>query len=97
MEKIKCLRCAEQLHFLSHERLQLGKTGWVLGDLPNLLAGALEVDIYVCPNCRKLEFYAAEDDKQEDASPKKTCPVCGTVHDFDYPKCPKCKHDYYAN
>ena len=68
-----------------------------MGDLPNLLAGALEVDIYVCPNCRKLEFYGAEDDKQEDASPKKTCPVCGTVHDFDYPKCPKCKHDYYAN
>ena len=97
MEKIKCLRCGEPLHFLSHERLQLGKTGWVLGDLPNLLAGALTVDIYVCPKCRKLEFYAAEGEEQKDASPKKTCPVCGTVHDFDYPKCPKCKNDYYAN
>lgn len=90
-----CLRCNTEMKFLAKERLQLGKTGWVLGDLPNLIAGALAVDIYVCPSCHKLEFFTTENISAEDTSPQRTCPTCGTVHDFDYPKCPKCRHDYY--
>jgi uncharacterized protein YbaR (Trm112 family) len=83
------------MQFFAKEQLQLGKTGWILGDLPNLLAGALIVDIYVCPECRKVElYYAANDSEAEESLPKKTCLICGTVHDFDYPKCPKCKHEY---
>ena len=92
---MKCLRCGEDMRYLSREKLQLGKTGWVLGDLPNLLSGALEVQILVCPKCRKLEFFLAENETLDDDTPKKTCPDCGTVHDFDYPKCPKCKHEYF--
>ena len=92
---MKCLRCGEDMQYLSREKLQLGKTGWVLGDLPNLLSGALEVQIFVCPKCRKLEFFLAENETLDDETPKKTCPECGTVHDFDYPKCPKCKHEYF--
>ena len=92
---MKCLRCGEDMQYLSREKLQLGKTGWVLGDLPNLLSGALEVQIYVCPKCRKLEFFLAENEVLDDDTPKKTCPNCGTVHDFDYPKCPNCKHEYF--
>ena len=92
---MKCLRCGEDMQYLSREKLQLGKTGWVLGDLPNLLSGALEVKILVCPKCRKLEFFLAENEMLDDDTPKKTCPECGTVHDFDYPKCPKCKHEYF--
>ena len=95
METMKCLRCGEDMQYLSREKLQLGKTGWVLGDLPNLLSGALEVQILVCPKCRKLEFFLAENETLDDDTPKKTCPDCGTVHDFDYPKCPKCKHEYF--
>ena len=30
----------------------------------------------------------------DDGMPQKKCPVCGKEHDFDYPKCPYCKHDY---
>jgi hypothetical protein len=26
--------------------------------------------------------------------PQKQCPQCGDRHDFDYPKCPKCKYIY---
>ncbi|MBQ3184109.1 MAG: hypothetical protein IJB57_10655 [Clostridia bacterium] len=97
MKNLKCLRCGEQMHFLAQENIQLGKTGWVLGDIPNLLAGALDVDIFICPACHKLEFYASDNEVGDDDLPKKTCPVCGTVHDFDYPQCPKCKHNYYEN
>lgn len=92
---MKCLRCGEDMQYLSREKIQLGKTGWVLGDLPNLLSGALEVQIFVCPRCRKLEFFLAENETIDDETPKKTCPDCGTVHDFDYPKCPNCKHEYF--
>lgn len=95
MNTMKCLRCGEDMQYLSREKLQLGKTGWVLGDLPNLLSGALEVQILVCPKCRKLEFFLAENETLDDETPKKTCPECGAVHDFDYPKCPKCKHEYF--
>ena len=95
MDNMKCLRCGEDMQYLSREKLQLGKTGWVLGDLPNLLSGALEVQIYVCPKCRKLEFFLAENEALDDDTPKRTCPDCGTVHDFDYPKCPNCKHEYF--
>ena len=94
MKDMKCLRCEEPMQFFTTENLQLGKTGWILGDLPNLLAGALAVDIYVCPACRKLEFYVADETEAEASLPKKTCPVCGTIHDFDYPKCPRCKYEY---
>lgn len=39
MNKFTCPRCNEEMQYLSRERLQLGKTGWILGDLPNLLSG----------------------------------------------------------
>jgi len=95
MDEMKCLRCGEKMQFFTREKLQLGKTGWILGDLPNLFAGALEVAIYACPACHKLEFYDVEAEMVVDEDlPKRTCPVCGTIHDFDYPKCPKCKYEY---
>ena len=98
--KPECLRCGQSMRCVGREQLQLGKTGWLLGDLPNLLAGAMEVDIYVCPECRKLEFYLAEDETEEETDseemPQKRCPKCGKQHDFDYPRCPFCKFDYYT-
>ena len=96
MKQIACVRCHVDMNFFANERIQLGKTGWVLGDLPNLLAGALDVDIYVCPQCHKLEMFAADASASGGELPQRTCPVCGTVHDFDYPKCPRCKFDYYS-
>ena len=91
MNDIDCVRCGQKMSYIKTEKLQLGQTGWLLGDLPNLLAGAMEVDIYACPKCRKIEFFLA-DDKEE--LPQKQCPKCGKRHDFDYPKCPFCGYDY---
>ncbi len=91
MRKLDCLRCQVPLAFIKTEKLQLGQTGWILGDLPNLVSGALEVDIYSCPKCGKLEFYQADSVGGESAIPQVQCPKCGRMHDFDYPKCPFCK------
>ncbi len=80
------------MEHLGTEEIQLGKTGWILGDLPNLFAGALEVELYLCPKCGKLEFFKNHSD--ESGIAQKKCPKCGCVHDIDYPKCPNCKHPY---
>ena len=76
------------------EDIQLGKTGLLSGTWPNLLAGAVRTEVYRCKECRRLEFFAAEEVSQD--IPQTTCPVCGKSHDFDYPRCPFCKHEYQS-
>lgn len=110
--QLNCLRCGAGMNFLCREKMQLGQTGWLLGDLPNLVAGAMEVEIYACPKCGKLEFFQPGSDKfagtanaAETASgflppdapgglPRKKCPACGAVLDFDYGRCPYCEHEF---
>lgn len=98
MAQLHCLRCGSAMRFVGQEKLQLGKTGWLLGDLPNLLSGALAVSIMECPHCGKLEFFsgnaAATAEMDENRLPQRTCPKCGAEHDFDYPKCPLCGYVY---
>lgn len=57
MRELNCQRCGGWMHFIKQEKIQLGQTGYFLGDWPNILAGALEVEIYGCPKCGKLEFF----------------------------------------
>lgn len=94
-ENITCLRCNSSMVCIGTEKIQLGQTGWFLGDLPNLFAGALEVAIYVCKSCGKIEFFQAKDvpDHAEGIA-KAKCPKCGQSHDLDFPKCPFCKFNY---
>ena len=94
---IACLRCGQVMKHIRTEKLQFGQTGWILGDLPNLFAGAMEVDIYSCPQCRKLEFFLPDNKKEaslEEAVPQKTCPLCGRMHNADESKCPFCNFAY---
>ena len=94
MKNIGCLRCGTAMKFVKKENIQLGETGILFRDLSHLLSGSLGVDIYVCPKCKKLEFFSDESEELGAELPKRTCPECGDVHDFDYPKCPKCKLEY---
>ena len=118
MRKIECLRCGCAMKFGMQQKFQLGQTGFLLGDWPNLLAGALELEVWFCPKCGKAEFFVPgsgvrEPETEEfdfvgsmvhqdidavsaDGMPQKKCPTCGKAHDFDYPRCPYCKDDYYA-
>lgn len=89
----RCSNCGGELRFLARENLQLGRTGWLLGDLPNLLAGALDTAIWYCPACGKLEFYLGDPDEPEEETDRMAqvqCPACGAEHDLDDPKCPVC-------
>ena len=124
MRKRKCLRCDAAMKFGMQQKFQMGQTSFLLGDWPNLMAGALELEVWFCPKCGKVEFFVpGSSDRPEhheeptrsgefdfvesvvsegidavssDGMPQKKCPTCGKEHDFDYPRCPYCKHDYYA-
>ena len=58
MAQFDCLRCGTAMRFVGQEKLQLGQASWLLGDWPNLVAGALEVSIMACPYCGKLEVFS---------------------------------------
>lgn len=70
MRKLSCLRCGADMFFLKQEKIQLGQTGYFLGDWPNILAGSLEVEIYGCNKCGKLEFMMPGFPKSEDEEPE---------------------------
>lgn len=85
MPDFDCLRCGTAMQFVGQHKLQLGKTSWIFGDLPNLMAGALDVSIMACPACGN-----------DPGLHQRRCPKCGFAHDFDYPKCPLCGYVYTA-
>ena len=94
MTKLNCLRCDTPMRFIKRENVQLGKTGWLMGDWGNLLAGALDVAIFTCPTCGKLEFFRGDlydaQEPEEGTIAKITCPQCTVQYEMDYPKCPYC-------
>lgn len=93
-QNLKCLRCGVEMELVAREKLQLGQTGWLLGDLPNLLAGSLETAIFTCPKCGKLEFFRGDfldsEGERLGGIAQTRCPECGTRYEMDYPKCPLC-------
>lgn len=94
MRELKCLRCGGEMELLRREHLQMGKTGWILGDLDNLLSGGLDVDILACSDCGKLEFFRGGWSEvrggEESAIANIDCPSCGRSYEMDSPKCPFC-------
>ena len=65
VEREICGRCGGAMAFIRREKLQLGQYGILSGHLSHLCSGALEVSIYCCRACKKLEFYAAGSDSRE--------------------------------
>ncbi len=90
MERECCLRCGGKMVHIGQEKLQLGQYGVPFGHWDQLFSGALEVDIYCCRACKKLEFYAVEAPEEEDSIAQVPCPYCGQLHEIDDPKCPHC-------
>jgi hypothetical protein len=62
-EKVRsknCLRCDVVLTYAGrkdfHEGVKLG----ALGDLAELFVGQTKVEMYVCPNCLRVEFFVSD-------------------------------------
>lgn len=73
-------------------KIQLGEQGVLSNHWAHLMAGALEVDIYCCPKCGKLELFAPNEEfcQENDFEGQKKCPECGLCVDAEYTKCPCC-------
>ncbi len=95
-ENLKCLRCGSKMEFLGAKDFQLGKAGFLLGDLPHYMEGAMRLSVYRCTDCGKVEFFSFDpfEEEFEDKIAQVRCPHCKQMHDMDYPKCPFCGHDY---
>lgn len=48
------------MQYKGTDQIQLGKTRFFMGTLSNLLSSALDVAIYECPGCGKIEFFNPE-------------------------------------
>lgn len=105
MRKINCLRCQKPMNFCGEKKIQLGEYGYFLGHLSNLVAGALEVDFFACPQCGKLEFFAPEDqmdvltsqEEEQDVPPEIGRDIVGvSSNGMPQVRCPRCgkEHDF---
>ena len=102
MRKLNCVRCSAPMGFVMRERFQLGQKGFILGDLPNLLAGSLELDVYSCSECGKVEFFQPETveeprEMESDLPPEAGQRIVGVsgagIPQVRCPSCGKC-HDF---
>ncbi|MCI8916226.1 MAG: hypothetical protein HFF26_06125 [Oscillospiraceae bacterium] len=91
MEK-RCSNCGSAMAFIRREDIQLGEASVLLGVWPNIRAGALDVELWGCPRCGKLDLYRGDlfEEQEEDRMAQTACPACGQLHDLDDPKCPFC-------
>lgn len=55
--KINCPYCNIPLKYRGAQRIQLGRWGLILSHLDHLFSGSLNVQIYECPKCGKLEMF----------------------------------------
>jgi len=57
-KKIDCLRCKVPLTFHGNYKFHEGSRTGAWGDLFELLVNRESFDLYICPQCDKVEFYA---------------------------------------
>lgn len=82
---MKCSQCSTKMLLYKNEKLQFGERGWFSGVVGSQSGGVLPVSVYLCPKCRKVEFYC-----QEGKSPRLPCPHCGKEINLTDTKCPLC-------
>ena len=57
VRKISCPYCGILMNYRGASRIQLGRFGFFIKHWDNLLSGSLDVQIYECPKCGKLEMF----------------------------------------
>lgn len=84
-EKLKCPHCGETMCLYKKTVLQFGMGG-LLGELSQRPSDALSVDVYLCPACKKVEFFCSETERA-----LRTCENCGKQVSLKHGEiCPYC-------
>ena len=88
----KCGTCGWKMFCLGNQQLQLGPGGFRLGNLSTPSASPLDVEVWECPACGKIDFYrkGSSENRTEGLVPQIICCKCGTRHDLNAPECPAC-------
>jgi hypothetical protein len=55
-----CAGCQSPLKFLGTKTFHEGANWGILGDLGEIFAGHTNLDMYVCPSCLRVEFFASD-------------------------------------
>lgn len=90
ISKNQCLRCNGSMHCIGIESIQLGQTEVLSGTLSNIPSRALEVEIYICMTCGKVEFYAGGTEYGTDTITQMNHTNCGQDQGMKYQKCSQC-------
>lgn len=61
---IDCLRCQVGLLFSGKYKFHEGTKMGILGNIFELFVNREEFDLYICPKCGKVEFYAPLDNSE---------------------------------
>lgn len=64
-KEMDCLRCKTTMKFEETIKLHEGSNWGIIGDLGHLFTNEKSFDIYMCPNCDKIEFFAPTVTKRE--------------------------------
>jgi hypothetical protein len=54
---ITCPRCEQDLEYAGTKRFHEGTNWGILGELGELFVKSERLDVYVCPNCGRVEFF----------------------------------------
>ena len=57
IRQIYCPYCDILLKYQGAHRIQLGRYGWLVELWDQLFAGSLDVQLYECPKCGKIEMF----------------------------------------
>ncbi len=90
MEKRICPNCGCELLKQDSVFIRTGKVQL----MKEITHSGFPADVYCCPSCGKLELYKPEQQYATPGTAQRTCPQCGSRHDFDYSRCPVCGFEY---
>lgn len=60
MKQLRCLRCDSAMEHMMREFFQKGSSGPWVRDINFKFRGGLELDVYCCKKCGKVEFFLPE-------------------------------------
>lgn len=80
-----CLRCGSEMVRLGVQTFQLGRETLFFDS--HLFEGGLELKIFGCPSCGKVEFFS---EKVQEWTAEYECPICHAKYPRDAERCPKC-------
>lgn len=57
-----CIRCDSEMKFAGTKEFREGINWGVLGDFGGLFEGHTSLEMYICPECLRVEFFVSEPD-----------------------------------